>query len=91
MDINIRANNEILAAYNYKVFVPDLFWKDLPGYELNSINDTDINESLTKEDQIEKEDIKEIMDSLDSVDSLDSLDLPPETPTGTLKSQNATK
>lgn len=49
---------------------------------------TDINDSLTKEEQIEKEDIKEIMDSLDS---LDSLDLPPETPTGTLKSQNATK
>ena len=46
---------------------------------------TDTNDSLTKEEQIEKEDIKEIMDSLDS------LDLPPETPTGTLKSQNATK
>ena len=40
---------------------------------------TDINESLTKEEQIEKEDIKEIMDSLDS------LDLPPEKPTGVLK------
>ena len=39
----------------------------------------DINESLTKEEQIEKEDIKEIMDSLDS------LDLPPEKPTGTIQ------
>ena len=46
MDINIRANNEILAAYNYKVFIPDLFWKDLPSCELNSISDTDINKSL---------------------------------------------
>lgn len=40
---------------------------------------TDINDSLTKEEQIEKEDIKEIMDSLDS------LDLPPEKPTGTIQ------
>ena len=39
---------------------------------------TDINESLTKEHQIEKEDIKEI------TDSLKSLDLPPEKPTGSL-------
>ena len=39
----------------------------------------DINESLMKEEQIEKEDIKEIMDSLDS------LDLPPEKPTGTIQ------
>ena len=37
---------------------------------------TDINESLKKEEQIEKEDIKEIMDSLN---------LPPETPTGTIQ------
>ena len=40
---------------------------------------TDINDSLTKEEQIEKEDIKEIMDSLDS------LDLPPEKPIGTIQ------
>ena len=37
---------------------------------------TDINDSLTKEEQIEKEDIKEIMDSLD---------LPPENPIGTIQ------
>ena len=37
---------------------------------------TDINESLTKEEQIEKEDIKEIMNSLD---------LPPTTPKGHIK------
>jgi len=37
---------------------------------------TDINDSLTKEEQIEKEDIKDIMDSLD---------LPPEKPFGTIQ------
>jgi len=37
---------------------------------------TDINESLKKEEQIEKEDIKEIMDSLD---------LPPAKPIGTIQ------
>lgn len=37
---------------------------------------TDINDSLTKEEQIEKEDIKEIMDSLD---------LPPENPIRTIQ------
>ena len=42
MDANIRAYAEILAANNYKVFIPDIFWRDLPGCELNSNNDTDI-------------------------------------------------
>ena len=37
---------------------------------------TDINDSLTKEEQIEKEDIKGIMDSLD---------LPPEKPIGKIQ------
>ena len=37
---------------------------------------TDINDSLTKEEQIEKEDIKGIMDSLD---------LPPEKPFGKIQ------
>tara|TARA_Y100001970_G_C14224289_1_gene854607 strand:- start:1334 stop:1648 length:315 start_codon:yes stop_codon:yes gene_type:complete len=41
---------------------------------------TDINESLTKEEQIEKEDIKAIMDSLD---------LPPEKPIGTMQLQKS--
>ena len=42
----IRAYAEILAANNYTVFIPDLFWREIPGYELNSNNDTDINKSL---------------------------------------------
>ena len=46
MDANIRAYAEILAANNYTVFIPDLFWRDLPGCELNSNNDTDISKSL---------------------------------------------
>ena len=46
LDTNIISNNEIFAANNYTVFVPELFWKDLPGCELNSINDTDINKSI---------------------------------------------
>ena len=46
MDANIRAYAEILAANNYTVFIPDLFWRDLPGCELNSNNNTDINKSL---------------------------------------------
>ena len=46
MDTNIIANNEILAADNYIVFITDLFWKDLLDCELNSINNTDINKSI---------------------------------------------
>ena len=46
MDANIRAYAEILAANNYTVFIPDLFWRNLPGFELNSNNDTDNNKSL---------------------------------------------
>ena len=46
LDTNIISNNEIFAANNYTVFIPELFWKDLPGCELNSINDTDINKSI---------------------------------------------
>ena len=46
MDTNIISNNEIFAANNYTVFIPELFWKDLLGCELNSINDTDINKSI---------------------------------------------
>lgn len=43
---HIRAYSELLAAYNYTVFIPDLFWRDFPGCELNSNNDEDINTSL---------------------------------------------
>ena len=46
LDTNIIANNEILAADIYTVFIPDLFWKGLPGCELNSINDIDINKTI---------------------------------------------
>ena len=46
LDTNIISNNEIFAANNYTVFIPELFLKDLPGCELNSINDTDINKSI---------------------------------------------
>ena len=46
MDANVRAYAEILAANNFTVFIPDLFWRDLPGCELNSNNDADINKSL---------------------------------------------
>ena len=43
---------------------------------------TDINASLTTVNQVTDEKIKEI---------IEALDLPPETPTGNLKSQDATK
>ena len=56
MYANIRAYAELLAANNYTVFIPDLFWRDLPGRELNSNNDEDINKSL---DLLKKYDIDE--------------------------------
>jgi carboxymethylenebutenolidase len=46
VDANIRAYAESLAANNYTVFIPDLFWRDLPGCELNSSSSTDINKSM---------------------------------------------
>ena len=46
MDANIRAYAEVLAANNYKVFIPCLFWRDLSVCKLNSNNDTNINKSL---------------------------------------------
>ena len=42
IDANIRAVAEYLAANNYTVFVPDLFWRDIPGCELNSKSKNDI-------------------------------------------------
>ena len=46
VDANIRAYAEILAANNYTVFIPDLFWRKIPGCELNSSNADDENKSL---------------------------------------------
>ena len=46
LDAHIRAYAVLLAAYNYTVFIPDLFWRDFPGCELNSNNDADIKTSL---------------------------------------------
>ena len=51
LDANIRAIAEYYAANNYTVFVPDLFWRDLPGCELNSLENSDIK---TSENIIEK-------------------------------------
>ena len=45
LDANIRAVAEYYAANNYTVFVPDLFWRDLPGCELNSLVVSDIKTS----------------------------------------------
>ena len=47
IDANIRSYAESLAANNYTVFVPDLFWRDLPGCELNSTTPQDIEKSKT--------------------------------------------
>ena len=46
VDANIRAYAEILAANNYTVFVPDLFWRNIPGCELSSSNTDDEKKSL---------------------------------------------
>lgn len=46
VDANIRAYAEILAANNYTVFIPDLFWRNIPGCELNSSNTDDEKKSL---------------------------------------------
>ncbi len=45
VDANIRAFAESLAANNYTVFVPDLFWRSMPACELNSSNPNDIEKS----------------------------------------------
>ena len=36
---------ELCAAKGYTVFVPDLFWRDLPGCELNSNKETDLEQA----------------------------------------------
>ena len=53
IDPSIRFVAEFLASKSYTVFVPDLFWRDMPGCELSCKNQTDINiaqELLSKYD-----------------------------------------
>ncbi len=42
IDPSIRVIAELLAAKNYTVFVPDLFWRNMPGCELSSKKESDI-------------------------------------------------
>ena len=46
IDASIRLVAEYYAAMNYTVFVPDLFWRSMPGCELYCRNKTDITTSL---------------------------------------------
>ena len=45
MDANFRSYAELLAANNFTLFIPDLFWRDFPRCELNSNNAEDVNKS----------------------------------------------
>ena len=45
IDANIRSIAEIFAAKGHTVFVPDLFWRQSPGCELNSNNSKDLEKS----------------------------------------------
>ena len=56
IDANIRNVAELYSAKGYTVFVPDLFWRQLPGCELNEKRpeDADKAESLIKEYDIDK-------------------------------------
>ncbi len=56
VDANIRAYAEILAANNYTVFIPDLFWRKMPGCELNSsdLNDQNKSKDLIKSYDFDK-------------------------------------
>ncbi len=45
IDPAIRVIAELLAAKNYTVFVPDLFWRDMPGCELSSKKESDVKVS----------------------------------------------
>ncbi len=61
IDANIRYIAEYLAANNYTVFVPDLFWRSIPGCEIDSSN----NEKLLEINDILKK--YNINDGLDDV------------------------
>ena len=47
---------ELCAAKGYTVFVPDLFWRELPGCELNSNKKDDLEQAskLVKSYNIDK-------------------------------------
>ena len=63
LDANIRAYAESLAANNYTVFVPDLFWRKYPGCELNSFMKEDVLKS------------KEILDEYDTDNGFNDITL----------------
>ena len=46
IDASIRSIAELYAAKGYTVFVPDLFWRQLPGCELNSNKKEDLEQSI---------------------------------------------
>ena len=46
IDANIRNTAELYAAKGYTVFVPDLFWRQLPGCELNSNKEEDLEQAV---------------------------------------------
>ena len=56
IDANIRSMAELCAAKGYTVFVPDLFWRDMPGCELNSDKEADLEQAakLIKNYNIDK-------------------------------------
>jgi carboxymethylenebutenolidase len=56
IDANIRNMAELCAAKGYTVFVPDLFWRELPGCELNSDKKDDLEQAskLVKNYNIDK-------------------------------------
>ena len=56
IDANIRNVAELYSAKGYTVFVPDLFWRQLPGCELNEKRPEDADKamSLIKEYDIDK-------------------------------------
>ena len=56
IDANIRSVAELCAAKGYTVFVPDLFWRDMPCCELNSNKEADLQQAtkLIKNYNIDK-------------------------------------
>ena len=46
IDANIRNTAELYAAKGYTVFVPDLFWRQAPGCELNENNKEDADQAI---------------------------------------------
>ena len=56
IDPSIRLIAELFAAKNYTVFVPDLFWREMPGCELSckKNNDLSVAEQLLKNFNIDE-------------------------------------